>query len=150
MQLTRTFVGTDGDLLAHDDSTLVDFLVEEEGGEARLSLPVDDGEVDGCCATVLGQEGGMEVEGAQSRHLPHYGRQHPEGHHDEQVGMVRGQLLQKRLVFQLFGLQQRQAMRQGDILHVGILYLPATSGRLVGHGDDNSHFIASSKDGFEL
>ena len=150
MQLARAFVGTDGDLLAHDDSALVDFLVEEEGGETRLGLPVDDGEVDGGCATVLGQEGCREVEGASPRHLPHHGGQHPEGHHDEQVSLVRGQLLQKRFVSQLLGLQQRQTMRQGDILHVGILYLPASTGGLVGHGDDDGHFIAGGKDGFEL
>ena len=92
----------------------------------------------------------MEIERAQLRHLPHHDRQHPESHHDEEVGLIGCQLLQKRRVFQLFGLKQRQIVFQCSFLNLGILYLPATTSGLVGHGDDGSDIIVSREDGFEL
>jgi len=41
-------------------------------------------------------------------------------------------------------------MLQCSLLDIGILYFPPTTSRFVGHGDDDSHFIAGGKDGFEL
>ncbi len=56
MKFAGSLVGTDADFLTHDDGSLVDFLVEEEGGEPCLNLSIDDGEVDGRRTTVLWQE----------------------------------------------------------------------------------------------
>ena len=92
----------------------------------------------------------MEVEGAVLGHLPHHGGQHPECHHDKEVGLVGCQGLQKLQVFQLLGLKQWETMLHGSLLDLGILYLSATTSRLVGHGDHGGYFIASRKDGFEL
>ena len=77
-------------------------------------------------------------------------RQHPERHHDEQIGLVGSQLLQKRRVFQLLGLQQGESMLQRGLLDVGILYLASSPGRFVGHGDDDSDLIAGFEDGLKL
>ena len=92
----------------------------------------------------------MEVEGAVLGHLPHHGWQHPEGHHDKEVGLIGLQRFQKLWVFQLFRLKQGQVVLQGGLLDLGILYLPATSDGFVGHGDDGNYLIANREDGFEL
>ena len=92
----------------------------------------------------------MEVEGAIFRHLPNYSRQHPESHNDKEVGLIGLQNFQKLRVFQLFRLKQGQVVFQHGLFDLGILYLPATTSGLVGHGDDGSDIIVSREDGFEL
>ena len=85
-------------------------MVEEERGDTRLLLAIDDGPVDGRRPAVLRQECRMHIEGAESRHSPHHLRQHSEGHHHLQVGLILAQLLQEFLVFHFRRLQHGQVV----------------------------------------
>ena len=53
-----------GEMTLQDDAARIDLMLQEEGGHTRLRVSVDHSPVDGGCAPVLRQEGGMEVEGA--------------------------------------------------------------------------------------
>ena len=55
-----------GDAYLLDDLARINFMLQEEGRDARLRLAVDDGPVDGRSSAVLGQQGGVQVEGAQA------------------------------------------------------------------------------------
>ena len=86
----------------------------------------------------------MNIEGAKTRHVPHYLGQHAEGHHYLQVSTVTAQLLHKYRVFHLLRLQDGQPVLQRIALHLrrlqGIL-MPS-------HGfvglSNNSHHVISS------
>ena len=78
----------DGELALGDDATGVDVVVEEEGGDAGEGLAVDYRPVDGCCATIVGEQGSMDVECAEARHSPHHLGEHTEGDDDLEVGIV--------------------------------------------------------------
>ena len=47
-------VGSDFDFLLRDDVAGVDFVLEEKGGDARNSVAVDDGPVDGSRSAIFG------------------------------------------------------------------------------------------------
>ena len=66
----------------------IDLLVNHKGRDARLPFPVDQRPVDGGGTAVLRQQRSVQVEGAQTRHRPDFARQHPEGHHHKEVGLV--------------------------------------------------------------
>ena len=83
VELAGGFIGADGHFLTPDVGAFVDFFVEEEGRQSSLGFPIDDSEVDGCRATVLREQRGVEVERAKLRHLPNHGWQHPESHHNK-------------------------------------------------------------------
>lgn len=57
--------GGDGGGGAEYDVACVDFVTEEEGGDAGLRVAVDYRPVDGGCSAIFGEEGGVEVEGAE-------------------------------------------------------------------------------------
>ena len=106
----------DGELALRDDTTGVDVVVEEECGYAGAGLAVDYSPVDWRCATIVGQQGGVNVERAEARHSPHHLGQHAERNNHLQVGVVATQLLKKLLVFHLHGLQHGQIVRQSVLL----------------------------------
>ena len=117
-------------------------MIEEEGGDARLGLAVDDGPVDGSRAAVLGQQGGMEVEGAHGRHRPYHLGQHTEGHNDLEVSPVAAQLFEESLVLQALGLQDGDVVLQGEQLDGRRLQgVVMTAHRLIGHRDDCHNII---------
>ena len=91
-------------------------MVEEEGGDAGLGVAVDDGPVDGRCAAVLRQEGGVEVEGAEAGHGPHGFGEHSESHDNLEVGLEGTELVEKFGGLQLLGLKHGQALAQGVLL----------------------------------
>ena len=93
-----------------DDVSSVNLVLQKEGGDACLFVAIDDGPVDGRCASVLGQERRMQVEGAHRGHVPYHFGQHTEGDYNLQIGVQCAQLFQKGLVFQSFGLQNGQIL----------------------------------------
>ena len=95
-----------GDAYLLDDLARINLMLQEEGGDTCFCFTVDDGPVDGGSSTILGQEGGVQVEGAQTGHVPHHFGQHAESHHNLQVGLPGAQGVQKLLVFQLLRLEQ--------------------------------------------
>ena len=133
----------DGELALGDDATGVDVVVEEEGGDAGEGLAVDDSPVDWCCATIVGEQGCMDVECAEARHCPHYFGEHAERDNDMEVGIVAAQLLEEVLVLHLQGLQHGQTVGKGVLLdgrgaqHGGV----ATDG-FVGLRHDSHYVIA--------
>ena len=74
--------------LLHDDAPRINILIEEEGRDTCLSLSIDNSPVDGSCPTILRQQGGMYIKCSVLRHVPHHFRQHSEGHHHLEVGLV--------------------------------------------------------------
>ena len=106
----------DGELALGDDATGVDVVVEEEGGDAGEGLAVDDCPVDWRCATIVGEQGCMDVECAEARHCPHHFGEHAERYDDLEVGIVAAQLLEEVLVLHLQGLQHWQTVGKGVLL----------------------------------
>ena len=92
----------------------------------------------------------MKVESAERRHLPDHGWEHPEGDHDEQVGMAVLEGFEEDGVFEFLWLKQGQLVIQSGALHVGVLDLLATSRRLVGHGHNGNHLITGCQNSFQL
>ena len=91
----------------------------------------------------------MEVERTASRHVPNHFGQHTERHNYLQVSLPGTQSLQKSLVLQLLGLQQRDIMRQGIFLNGTELHLVSTASRFVGHGDDTHYVISALHQGIQ-
>ena len=106
----------DGELALGDDATGVDVVVEEEGCDAGEGLAVDDSPVDWRSATIVGEQGCMDVECAEAWHCPHYFGEHAERDNDLEVGIVAAQLLEEVLVLHLQGLQHGQAVGKGVLL----------------------------------
>ena len=94
-------------------------------------------------AAVLGQQRGVQVEGAQPWHGPHHLGQHAESNHDLQVGPQAAQGFDKGLVFELHGLQQGQPLGEGIAFHVALVHVVAAAGRLIGHGDHAHDIVAA-------
>ena len=107
VERAEILVRQDIHLLLEENGPRVDMLVQEERSDSCPRLTVDQGPVDGSCAAVGGQQRGMEVERALGRHRPHHARQHPEGHHDEEVRIPLSQSLEELLILERLGLQQR-------------------------------------------
>lgn len=136
-------LGVDGDAFLENDASGVDVVVEEEGGDAGFGVAVDYGPIDGGCATVLGQEGGMEVEGAHRGHGPDDFGQHAEGDDYLEVGPEGLELLEEGFVAQAFGLEYGDALAQGVLLYgAGLELVVMAADGLVGHGYDAHHLVA--------
>ena len=127
-----------------DDLAGVDFMFEEERGDARFRFAVDDGPVDGGGSTVLRQQRRVQVECAHGRHVPHHFGQHAESYHDLQVGTQGAEFFHKGFVFQLNRLQDTQAVFHGVLFHgASLQYVLMTAHRFVRHGDDADHVVTS-------
>ena len=117
-------------------------MVEEERGDTCLRLSVDDGPVDGCCPTVLWQQGGMDIEGAETGHSPHYFGQHAEGYNHLQISLIATQFLNKIRVFHLHWLEHGDVVCQGVFLHLrGLEGVLMTTYGFVGLGDHSNDLI---------
>ena len=128
----------------HDDAARVDVVVEEEGGDTCLTLAIDDCPVDGRGSAILRQQGGVDVERAETGHGPHHFGQHTESHHHLQVGVVGAQLADKRRVLHLFGLQHGQTVLQRVFLYFRWLqYTAMASHGLIGLGDNGHHIVSA-------
>ena len=68
-----------GHLNALYDFACINFVVKEKGGDTSLRVAINDGPVDRGGTTVLGEQGGMEIERAETGHGPHNFREHSEG-----------------------------------------------------------------------
>ena len=104
-------------MLLADDLTCVDLVSQEKGGRTGFRISVDHRPVDRSRPPVLGKQRGMEVKRSQTRHIPDNLRQHTESDDDLQVRFQSPQLGKESLIFQLFGLEYRQSLRQGILLH---------------------------------
>ena len=124
-------------------------LVQEERSDSCPRLTVDQGPVDGGCAAVGGQQRGMEVERALGRHGPHHARQHPEGHHDEHVGIPASEGRQELLVLEGLRLKQRQSYGHGVFLDRAEPYLLAPAYPAVRHRDGAHYIVPSLHQGAE-
>ena len=60
------------EVFLHDDATCIDVMIQEKCRDTRLRLAIDNGPIDGCSTTILGQQGGMHIERAIFRHGPHH------------------------------------------------------------------------------
>ena len=101
----------------HDNTTGIDIMVEEEGGDASLCLAVDDRPVDRSRPTILWEQGGMDIKSAVFRHGPHHFGQHTEGHHHLKVGVKGFELTDKRLILHLLRLKDGQAVSYGILFY---------------------------------
>ena len=127
-----------------DNTSGVDLVRQEKGGDASLRIAINDGPVDRRGAPILRQQRGVQVESAEAGHIPDHLWQHPEGHDDLEIGLIGTQRLEEGLIFQLDRLQDRQADRQGILLHGTCLKdAPVSSHRLVGHRDNGDHLITT-------
>ena len=124
-------------------------VVEEEGGDTGFVLTVDKSPVDGCCTTVLWQQGGMEVEGAQRGHRPYAFGEHAEGYDDKEVGMPRLKVGKELGVAQTLGLQKGQPVVEGILFDRGTGEFETATCWAVGDGDDSDDVVARLSDGVE-
>ena len=129
-----------------DDAAGIYLVVYHEGSDTGDVLSVDHGPVDGGGAAVLRQQGGVQVEGAQPGHRPHYLRKHPEAHYHKQIGLEGGQILQELLVLEFLRLQKRQALLHGD---GALVHLEAAAAGLVWYGNNAHHLVAGLDKGIQ-
>ena len=80
-------------------------MFQKKGRNARFRFPVDDSPIDRRRPAILRQQGSMQVEGAQTGHVPHHLGKHAEGHHNLQIGLPCTQGLQESLIFQFLRLK---------------------------------------------
>ena len=133
-----------GKRLLQDDTARVDVVIEEERGHSCHGLAIDDRPVDGCSTTVLRQQGGMYIEGAEAGHVPHHLGQHAEGHHHLYVGMVGAQLFYELGVFHLHRLEHGQGVGQRIALHLGGLQRVLMPAHWFVGLCDHSHHVVST------
>ena len=89
----------------------------------------------------------MQVEGATGGHGPDDFGEHAEGDDHEEVGVECAELCQELGIAELLGLKERQRVLQCHFLDVALNELVASTGDLVGHGDDGGHVVAGVEDG---
>ncbi len=117
-------------------------VLEKEGGYAGLLIAVDYGPVYGSGTTVLGQKGGVQVEGPKRGHAPDYLGQHAEGYHYLEVGLESAELLYEERIFELFGLKNRYSLLHGVFLDGAALkHASMTTHWLIGHGYHTYYII---------
>src|SRR5690606_12704775 len=119
--------------------------LQQERGYSALNLAIDDGVVDGGGTTVLGQEGGMQVDRAVGRHTPNRLGQHAKSNHDLEVRLQRHQFSEKVRATQLLWLQIRYTLGKRICVYGRLWYLPATTGRFVGGGNYRHDIFARGK-----
>ena len=101
-------------------------------------------------ATILGQQGGMDIERAETGHGPHHFGQHAESHDHLQVGLIGTKLLQKIGVFHLHRLQHRYMVLQGILLDLrGLQRVLVSAHWFVGLCNNGHHMISSLNKGIE-
>ena len=104
-------VGIDRRLGGGNDIPGVQLLGHIHDGDAGDGVAVQDGPVDGGCATVFGQQRGMDVDGAKLGGRQNVLRQDAAiGRHHRQLRGQRADQLQRRTVPQLDGLVHCQAL----------------------------------------
>ena len=135
VQFTGRFVRTDGAFLTSDDVPGIDGGGNEEGGDAGPLLAIDHRPIDRCRTTVVRQQGGVQVHGAQRGHVPDHLGKHPEGDHHEQVGPEPGQFRKESRVAQPLGLEHGEPELERTLLHVRQPELAPTPCRPVRCGD---------------
>ena len=70
-----------GDTLLMDDIACIYFMLKEEGCYTGLLVSVYYCPVDWGGSSILRKEGGMQIEGTQTGHVPYYLREHTEGYY---------------------------------------------------------------------
>jgi len=107
-----------------NDTSGVDVFIEEERGDTRQSLSVDNGPVDRCRTTVLREQRRMDIERTESGHVPYHFWEHAEGHHHLEVGLITAEPFHEIGILHLHRLQDvllTEAMFQGPAFHLGCL-----------------------------
>ena len=90
-QLAAGLLGVNGHLLTDQHIAGVEALIHLHDGDTRLSVPIEDCPLHRGAATVLGQQGDMQVDAAVFRDVQHAGGQDAAiGHHHDEL---RGQRL---------------------------------------------------------
>ena len=84
----------------------------------------------------------MEVEGAESGDAPYFLRQHPEGHHDEHVGLPCLEGREEPGILEPDGLQHRNAVLHRIALDRAFVELEPAAALLVRDGHDSDHLVA--------
>ena len=131
-----------------NDATGVDFVVEQEGGDASFGVSINNGPVDGGGTAILREQRGVEIESAVRGHIPNDFGKHAEGHDNLEVGTVAAQGVQKIGILQLFRLEHGEVVRKG-VLFYGTLreFALVAPHRLVGHGDNGHHIVSAFDEG---
>ena len=127
--------------LLTDDSTFIYLVVKQERCNTRLPLTIYHRPIDGCCATILGQQRGVQVEGSQPRHSPNNLGQHTERNDDTQVGLKSAHSLHKSLIAQALGLQNGKTQLASRHLHIALVQLLTTPCGLIGRSDHRHDVI---------
>ena len=134
-----------GDRHAADNAAGVDVVVEEKCRDTRFRVAVDHRPVDGRSAAILRQKGGVEVERAEARAVPHNFGQHSERHHDLQIGLQGIEGCEEGFIFEFLGLQHGQALLQGVLFDGrGLQRVLMPPHRLVRHRDNADYVVAAA------
>ena len=134
--------GQDWYALTIDYVAGVYLMLEEEGGHACFLVAVYDCPVDRSGTAVLRQEGAVQVEGSQARHVPYHLGEHSEGHYYLKIGLEGSELLDEEGVFQLFGLKEWDSLLHRILLDGAALeHAAVTAHGLVGHGYHTYYII---------
>ena len=149
-QLAAGLLGVNGHLLTDQHIAGVEALIHLHDGDTRLCIPIEDCPLHRGAATVLGQQGDMQVDAAVFRDVQHAGGQDAAiGHHHDEL---RGQRLNVGVlasVPQGAGLKDGGAVGQRHFLHRGCgEHLLAAHG-LIAPGVDRADVVARLIQGFQ-
>ena len=144
INILHIVVVVDVEGVLHYNPACVNVVVEEESGDSCLNLTIDDCPVYRCCATILRQQGCMNIECAETRHRPYHLRKHAERHYHLEVGIIGTQGFNKLRVFHPDGLQNRDVLAHRILLYKRRLErVLMTAHGFVGLGHHGNDVIAS-------
>ena len=83
----------------------------------------------------------MQVESAETRHLPNLLREHAEGHHHEEVGLEGPQLCEELRVLEFQRLKHGYIVLHGVFLYCTLIEFESASARFVSHGHDTHNLV---------
>ena len=83
----------------------------------------------------------MQIERAKLRHSPYLFRQHPESHHDEEIGLHGLELLQELRILQFHRLQNRNTVLDSELLDRAFVDFLSPATRLVSHCDHTYNIV---------
>lgn len=104
-------------MLLQYDSSSINVLIKEEGGNSSFRFSVYNSPVDRCSPAILWQQSGVNVKRSHTWHCPNYFGKHTESHHNLQIGLIRCQSLYKVRVFHFYGLKYRNTVLYCILFH---------------------------------
>ena len=100
-------------------------------------------------ASVLRQQGGVEIECAQTWHSPYRFRKHSEGDHYEKVRIPALEGFEEFRIFEGYRLEDRDVVACGIFLYRALMYLESAAAGLVRNGYDPDYVVSVTYQGIE-